>query len=111
MPRTPVQPDSVHRLRLMQQKATKMTIARISVFAGEMILYAIRYVTMISAVSGAQLWVESQASANGILFTRTIAPPVPQIEGAHGYGNTIRRRTLEFSMHPINLLIASNCVS
>lgn len=45
-----------------------------------------------------------------ILFTRTVAPPPPQIEGVYGHGNTIRR-TLDFSMHLINLLIAFNCVS
>jgi hypothetical protein len=35
---------------------------------------------------------------------------LPQIEGVCGYGNTIRR-TLDFSMHLIDLLIAFNCVS
>jgi hypothetical protein len=46
-----------------------------------------------------------QSHPNRILFTRTAPPPLAQIEWVYGYGeyNTIRR-TLDFSMHLINLL-------
>lgn len=59
---------------------------------------------MISAVSGVQAVGLTLIAlhANGILFTRIVAPPLPQIEGVYGYGNTIRR-TLELLDAPYQL--------
>lgn len=91
-------PDDSSTNYVRRREATRMpTDIR---FCRANILHAIRYVTMISAVSAVQPWGDTNCQwPSGISFTRTVAP---QIEGVYGYGNTIRR-TLELLEAPYQL--------